>query len=223
MQELTHLEDSPLEVEVLEDLSPQREPGFLWLRRQRCQLRLADGSASGAFIYDSIGRQALDAVVIVPHFLKGDRRCVFLTSSIRPPLAARDASRIAGDGPRHCVLWELPAGLIEPGEVGEAGARAAAKRELLEEIGFDVEERALSPLGKSSFPAPGVIAERHFFFEVEVDPRLRVTPTLDGSVLEKHSEVGAFELEVALAACRTGRIEDAKTELGLRRLKEMLS
>ncbi len=223
MQELTHLEDRPLEVEVLEDLSPPREPGFLWLRRQRCQLRLADGSASGTFIYDSIGRQALDAVVIVPHFLKGDRRCVFLTSSIRPPLAARDGSRIAGDGPRHCALWELPAGLIEPDELGESGALAAARRELLEEIGFDVEESALAPLGKSSFPAPGVIAERHFFFEVEVDPSWRVTPTLDGSVLEQHSSVGAFELEVALAACRSGCIEDAKTELGLRRLKERLS
>lgn len=219
MHELPHTE---LEVEALEDLSSKGDGGFLTLIRQRYQLRLPGGEVSASFVYDAIGRPALDAVVIVPHFSEDGRHWVYLTSAIRPPLALRSPDRIAGDGPRHAVLWELPAGLIEPGEVGLNGARLAAQRELFEEIGFDVPSDKLSPLGPSSFPAPGVIGERHFFFEVEVDPTTRQEPTFDGSVLERHARVARFALDEALEACRAGRLEDAKTELGLRRLKEKL-
>ncbi|MDX2051515.1 MAG: NUDIX domain-containing protein [Polyangiaceae bacterium] len=220
MPELTLEEPERLAVETLDDLSPSQDPGFLRLVRRRFQLRLADGRISEPFVYDAISRKALDAVVIVPHFVEEGRRFVYLISSVRPPLALRDDSRMAGDGPTHAVLWELPAGLIEPEELGVVGARTAAKRELFEEIGFDVPEGSLTELGRSSFPAPGVIGERHFFFEVEVAPSSRQVPGLDGSVLEQHGRVGVFEVEAALLACREGRLEDAKTELGLRRLKE---
>jgi ADP-ribose pyrophosphatase len=45
---------------------------------------------------------------------------------------------------------------------------------------------------------------------------------LDGSVLEQLGAVIDVSLRDALAACRNGEIEDAKTEIGLRRLAEIL-
>jgi ADP-ribose pyrophosphatase len=67
-----------------------------------------------------------------------------------------------------------------------------------------------------------VLAERHFYFAVEVDPTDRGRPELDGSALEREGAVVAVPLAEALSMCRDGRIVDAKTELGLRRLEEQL-
>ena len=64
--------------------------------------------------------------------------------------------------------------------------------------------------------------ERHYYFEVEVEPAARAEPSHDGSPLEHFGAVIALELEHALSLCRSGEIRDSKTELGLRRLKEKL-
>jgi NAD+ kinase len=91
-------------------------------------------------------------------------------------------------------LWELPAGLVEPGEESNLTAVAgAARRELLEELGFDVPVERFVPLGPSTFPAPGFVAERHFFFAVEVDPKSRREPELDGSPLERGGVIVELE------------------------------
>ncbi|HEY0462599.1 MAG TPA: NUDIX hydrolase, partial [Polyangiaceae bacterium] len=89
--------------------------------------------------------------------------------------------------------------------------------------GFAVGVDALLPLGHSTFPAPVFVAERHFFFEVRVDPSARREPLLDGSPLERFGSVIELPLSEALDLCRSGAIEDAKTELALRRLLEKLS
>jgi ADP-ribose pyrophosphatase len=68
-----------------------------------------------------------------------------------------------------------------------------------------------------------VIGERHFFFHAEIDPAKLVAPASDGSVLEQHAELAAPTLDDALALLRAGEIEDAKTEIGLRRLAELLA
>jgi ADP-ribose pyrophosphatase len=67
-----------------------------------------------------------------------------------------------------------------------------------------------------------VLAERHFYFEVEVDPATRREPENDGSPLEHFGAVVAVPLADALAWCAEGMLEDAKTELALRRLAEKL-
>jgi len=77
-------------------------------------------------------------------------------------------------------------------------------------------------LGTASFPSPGVIGERHHFFHVEVDVARREEPTEDGSVLEQRALITTLPLIQALDALRQGRIEDAKSELGLRRLAEFV-
>ena len=49
----------------------------------------------------------------------------------------------------------------------------------------------MRPLGAWTFPVPGMIAERHLYFSVEVDPRARATPTEDGSALERAAAIFA--------------------------------
>ena len=211
-----------IDLELLDDLSPPGQLGFLRIVRRKYRATYPDGTLSEPFLYDAVDRNAIDAVVIVAHFVgrSGERR-VFLRSALRPPLMLRDGAHSpmpeeACDG----RLWELPAGMIEPTEQSPTGVVRGAHRELLEELGFDVALGTLHRLGPSMFPAPGFVAERHFYFEVEVDAGTRCEPESDGSALEQCARVVDLTLEEALALCRTGAIEDAKTELALRRLAE---
>lgn len=202
---------------------PSGEPAFLRLRRQRLVLRFADGTTSDPFSYDSIHRSCLDAVVVVPHFVDRDgRRFVVLRSALRPPVALRPEDvRPVPEKASLGNLWEVVAGLVERDEQSPEGLRACAARELLEEVGFEAHTSALQELGPSTFPAPGIIGERHFFFHVEVDPETQATPTEDGSALEKGAVIVTLALDEALSLCRAGEVEDAKTELSLRRLAEI--
>jgi ADP-ribose pyrophosphatase len=214
-----------IELELLEDLSPDAPKGFLRLVRRRYRARYPDGTQSAPFVYDAVDRAALDAVVIVAHFvaLDGSAR-VYLRSAVRPPLSMRTPARsplpndACGTG-----LWEVPAGLVEVSEQSLTGVVRAAQRELEEELGFSMPLAALNALGPSTFPCPGVVAERHFYFEVSVNPELRREPSLDGSALEHFGAVVDVSLEDALGMCRRGQIEDSKTELALRRLAEKLN
>jgi ADP-ribose pyrophosphatase len=146
------------------------------------------------------------------HYVEGGVRLVYLRSSIRPPCALRPVPPLH-DG----ALWELPAGLVEPGE----DPAACAARELAEELGFVVPPSAMQPLGPWTFPAPGIIGERHLYFHVPVDPQTRTTPTEDGSALERAASIIALPVRDAIEHCRRGAIPDAKTELALRRLAEL--
>jgi ADP-ribose pyrophosphatase len=208
-------------VEVVQDMSPPALPGFLRLVRRRLAIRYSDGRRSEPFEYDEVDRVALDAVVIAAHYVKCGVRWVYLRSAIRPPVALRDPARCTDEqpGPRQ-ALWELPAGLVEPYEPDSDGVALTAQRELHEELGFVVRLADLHRLGPVTFPAPGFVAECHFYFEVAVDPSARRCPSLDGSVLESAGVVVAVPLDDALDLCRSGEIVDAKTELALRRLKE---
>jgi ADP-ribose pyrophosphatase len=213
-----------IELELLEDLSTPDQAGFLRLIRGRYRATYPDGSQSAPFIYDAIDRNALDAVVIAAHFAAPDgTRRVFLRSALRPPLTLRDRSRSpVPDEACNGGLWELPAGLVEPSEQSARGIVHSAQRELREELGFHVELAELHALGHSAFPAPGFVAERHFFFEIEVDPKARREPELDGSPLERFGAIVDLPLSEAISLCRRGVIEDEKTELALRRLLEKL-
>lgn len=194
---------------VLEAERVGQGEGFLQIRRLRLRL---DGPPlqNVAFDYDVVTRRALDAVVVAAHYRLGGERHVLLRSSLRPPLWARDPAADA-------TLWELPAGLVEPGE----SFAQAAVRELFEETGARVAEDALRPLGPPMLPAPALIAEVQAFFEVEIDPSRLEPPPGDESPLEMISVLSPVPLREALELCASGRIRDAKTELGLRRLERV--
>jgi ADP-ribose pyrophosphatase len=212
-----------IRLEIVRDVSPPDQQGFLRVVRRLYRVHYPDGSVSAEFPYDEVDRKAIDAVVIVAHHVPASGvRTVFLRSAVRPPVGMRDPARspVPALDPPHGVIWELPAGLVEPSEQHPDGPREAARRELEEELGFAVTSAALKELGPSSFPAPGFIAERHFYFEVEVEPGARAEPSLDGSALEAFGEIVEVELEQALELARQGALCDAKTELALRRLRE---
>jgi ADP-ribose pyrophosphatase len=212
-------------LEVLDDLSPKGTSGFLRLRRRRFRAHYPDGSASEPFEYDEVDRRAIDAACMLAHY--ADSRgvpYVYLRSCVRPPVAMRDKARSPFlEEHDHGGLWELPAGLVEPGEQTPEGVVATAQRELLEELGFDVPRSQLQSLGHSVFLSPGIVSERLFFFRVAVDPTQRRAPELDGSPLERFGEVIDVPLSDALGWCASGAIEDVKTELGLRRFAELIA
>lgn len=81
----------------------------------------------------------------------------------------------------------------------------------------------LVELGPPTYPVPGVIAERHYFFAALVEPQTRAAAGLDGSPLEAAGELAAVPLLALLDAARSGLLRDAKTELGLRRFAELWS
>jgi ADP-ribose pyrophosphatase len=196
---------------------------FLTMRRLELRAQFPDGTVSDPFFYDMVERKALDAVVVAPHFRdESGAKKVLLRSALRPPVVFRPRS--SWPVPERDTLgglWEFPAGLVEPNERSEEGLRVCAARELFEETGAELTPEAMLPLGPSVFPCPGVIGERHFFFHAEIDPTALVPPVEDGSALERQATLVTVTLEDALALVRAGEIEDAKTEIALRRLAEI--
>jgi ADP-ribose pyrophosphatase len=208
-----------VEVDVVADRSSERE-GFLTLKRYELVVVDANARRSSPFRYDLIERRSLDAAVMAAHYIGADGKPhVYLRTAIRPPILLSRPKGLRNDVPSSSVLWELPAGLIEPGEE----PRAAAARELEEELGFSVATTQMLPLGPTTYPAPGFIGEMHWFFHATVDPDARKEPRGDGSPLEDLAQIIAVPIDVALAACHAGEIRDAKTELALYRLHAALA
>lgn len=209
-------------VEVVEDRSASArcDEGFLRLRRLVLRNRYGDGTESAEYRYDLVERDALDAVAIVLWAEGPEGPLVCLRSALRPPLAFRPSYPLPLSEREGPVQWEVPAGLVEPDEVGEAGLRGCAARETLEEVGLALEPHAFERLGPAACLSPGVLAEKLHYLAARVDPSLRTAPTEDGTPVEERAEVRFVRLSDALDACRDGRVADLKTEVAIRRLHE---
>ena len=113
---------------------------------------------------------------------------------------------------RHCagkVLWEIPAGTLEPGEE----PIDCAGRELMEETGYRAGE--LKSMG-GFFPTPGICTEfLHLFLATGLEP---CETHLDA---DEQITVHTVPLEEALRKIDTGEIVDAKTIVGLLKLGRM--
>lgn len=194
--------------------SVQTEARYLQLTAYRVTRDGADGRAGA---YDVLGRKALDAAVVVPFFVREGTCFVRLRTVVRPPLALRGAPP-AGLPTPPSTLWEVPAGLIEPGEDAATGAA----RELFEELA--VHPESIVPLGPPMCPAPAVLAELHVYFAAKITPPAEgepwPEPAGDGSLYEENAQFATVSLADALEACRRGEVWDAKTELALRRLAD---
>lgn len=101
-------------------------------------------------------------------------------------------------------LWELPAGLIDPGET----PRQAAVRELREETGY--RSRVWRPL-TAVYSSPGFCREKIFLFQA------RQAEKAGPQELEADESLtfSVFTPAHALKMLAAGRIADAKTALGL--------
>jgi len=137
-----------VEVAVLEDRTRGSRPdvGFLRVRRLLLENRYPDGSKSAPYAYDVVERDATDAVAIVLFAGRGEDARVCLRSSLRPPMTFRHGYALPlTEAPGGGVLWEIPAGLVEADERGEAGLALCAARETLEEVGLELSPSEFSP------------------------------------------------------------------------------
>lgn len=205
-----------------EEIGPGRERPFLSLYRLGVVNVYRDGTRSAEYGWDAVLRRDLDAVVLVLVSGASGAERVCLRSCVRPPLALRGEARLPIAEPRPSGwLWELPAGLLESEDRGITGIRARAAAEALEETGLRIPAESFAPLGAPLLMSSGVIPERLHFLEARVERERDEEPRGDGSPAEERAEVIWVDLAEALEMCRSGEIEDLKTELGLRRLVEL--
>jgi hypothetical protein len=67
------------------------------------------------------------------------------------------------------------------------------------------------------------MVEKFHFAAVEVDPATQQALEGDGSPMEEGASTRWLPLAEAIAMCVRGEITDLKTELGLRRLRDLLA
>lgn len=212
-------------IEIVEDRTARSrcDEGFLRLRRYRARNRRADGSASAEYAIDVLERATLDAVAVCL-FARTARGVEVLTrSGLRPAPAFRRGRQTALPEGDVLLLEEVVAGVVEPGETGMDALRRRAAAEVLEEAGIAVPPERFEPLGAPFFVHPPVSSDRIHLLAAEVPRGTHEGPfeaprVGDGSPLEEGALLRWRPLDDAIAACDRGEIEDAKTEVAVRRL-----
>jgi len=110
-------------------------------------------------------------------------------------------------------IFEIPAGKMDEGE----DPKETARREVLEEIGYDIKEESLMFLNRF-FASPGYSSETVFLFAASVTNADRVT---DGGGLEsEHENIDIYNVPVTefFDMVANGGIIDAKSLMGAQAL-----
>ncbi len=202
--------------------------GFLTVSRRRVRGRFQDGAATAWYEVETVSPPFLDAVVLLLYARQAGRPDrVVLRRAARPAVALRSQHPLLlglDGGPCSGLIWELPAGGVEPSDLapGGMGVLGRASREALEEAGFALAAADFHPLGPPPLSAPAFCPERLHYLAAAVDPAQAQTARGDGHPMEEGAQLCLLELDQALAWCASGRIVDGKTELGLRRLADWL-
>ena len=208
------------DLDVVEDFTAtgRCDEGFLHVRRLRVRNVRSDGSRSDVYRVDVVDRPRLDAVAVLA-FRRGVEGLEFLTRQNLRPAAHFRHEKVPNvpDGRSHLFCEEIVAGLLEENEKGEPGLRARAAAELLEEAGYAVAPAAIELLGPPFFVAPGIISEKIFLAAVDVTGLPSSVPEGDGTPMEEGGALQFRALASLEAALADGTIQDAKTELSLRR------
>jgi ADP-ribose pyrophosphatase len=203
-------------LEVVADVTAgsRCDEGFLHVKRLVCRNRHADGSTSRDYRVDVVDRPIPDAVAVLVWRRGPDGPEVLTRKTLRPAAHFRSTLPLPVPDPRpYLLLEELVAGVLEREDRGEAGLRRRAAEETREEAGFRVSPDEVELLGGSFFLAPGILSEKIHPTAVEVTGRAQETPDGDGSPLEEGATLHWWSIEALLEACRTGAVEDAKTEI----------
>jgi ADP-ribose pyrophosphatase len=212
-----------IEIDAPRTARSRCDEGFLRLKRLRARNRRGDGSRSPEYPIDVIDRPTLDAVAVCL-WARGPAGVEVLTRrGLRPAAYFRRGKATVFPEPEYLLVEELVAGVLEPGEVGLDALRRRAADEVREEAGLEVEPGRFETLGGPFFMLPGIASEKIHLVSAEVTrgtgPAVWSAPeTGDGSPLEEGAELRWRPLGAAIEACERGEIEDAKTELALRRL-----
>jgi ADP-ribose pyrophosphatase len=209
---------------TLDELGPgERGEPFLPVRTLKLVNHYADGTSSREYLCDVVVPRWVDAVAVVLYHRDGDRVRVGLKECLRPCIYVRRTLDLPfPDRERSPIVLELVAGRLEPDDTGWEGVVRRTVEEAMEEAGFAVDPSAVRRLGPPYFSTPGMSPEKIYMTSVEVDPARAREVEGDGSPMEDVGRVRFVELRDALGMCRSGEIEDAKTEIGLLRLKEQL-
>lgn len=211
-------------IEIVEDFSATAscDEGFLQLRRLRARNRRADGSHSPIYRIDVVDRPKLDAIAVLV-WRRGAEGLEFLTrTQLRPAAFFRAGKPMVLPEAREWLFCEeIVAGLVEPSDEGEHALLARAAEEVFEESGFRVAPNEVALLGPPFFVAPGILSEKIYVSHVEVTGRPQGVPEGDGSPLEEGSTLRWRTREALFAAIASGELQDAKTELALRRFVEL--
>jgi ADP-ribose pyrophosphatase len=209
-------EDAVTGLEVVADVTSgsRCDEGFLHVKRLVCRNRHADGSSSRDYRVDVVDRPIPDAVAVLI-WRRGPGGLEVLTrKTLRPAAHFRSTLPLPVPDPRpYLLVEELVAGVMESEDRGAAGLRRRAAEETREEAGFRVSPDEVELLGGSFFLAPGILSEKIHPTAVEVTGRAQEAPEGDGSPLEEGATLQWWPIEALLAACRTGAVEDAKTEI----------
>lgn len=202
-------------LDVIEDFSATArcDEGFLQVRRLRVKNRRADGSVSSTYRVDVVDRPKLDAVsVLVWRKAAGGGREFLTRQNLRPAAYFRPAANAP-----QLFCEEIVAGLLEPGDDGEAGLKARCAAEVLEEAGFAVKAEDVVLLGAGFFVAPGILSEKIFPAACDVTGLAQTVPEGDGSPMEEGGKLRWRTAEGLFDAFASGEIQDAKTEISLQR------
>jgi ADP-ribose pyrophosphatase len=212
-------------IEIVEDrtATARCDEGFLRVKRYRARNRRDDGTVSAEYAIDVLDRATLDAVAVCL-WARTPRGVEVLTrSGLRPAAAFRRGRPTALPEREVLLLEEVVAGVVEPGEAGLDALRRRAAAEVLEEAGISVPAERFEVLGAPILVHPPVSSDRFHLFAAEV-PRgdaegvFEPECATDGSPHEEGALLRWRTLDDAVAACERGEIEDAKTEVALRRL-----
>jgi ADP-ribose pyrophosphatase len=216
-------------IEILEDrtATSRCDEGFLRLKRLRARNRRLDGSTSRDYPIDVIDRVTLDAVAIVLWCRTPAGVEVLTRRGLRPAAYFRRGQAICLPEPDYLLVEEIVAGVLEPGETGQAALSHRAAEEALEEAGVRLDPSRPALLGGPFFLVPGIASEKLHLLHAEVerfgtDGWFEAPQEGDGSPLEEGAELRWRELHAAIRACEAGEIADVKTEVAFRRLASRL-
>jgi len=213
-------DEAVVDIEVVEDVTARSrcDEGFLHVRRLRCRNRRADGSLSPAYNVDIVDRPVPDAVAVLL-WRAGPAGVEVLTRRTLRPAAyfRKDLPLPVADPETYLTVEELVAGVLEAADKGPAGVQARAAAEAREEAGYSVAAEKVELLGPAFFMLPGIVSEKIHPTALDVTGLLASRPTGDGSPLEEGASLRWWPLQALLAACRSGQVADAKTELCLLR------